>query len=113
LTASEARVPRRSHIGDPGPLAVRSVARTAGIKQPRVLVDVAAPDGTPVELFAEGPTAEWALPIPAPVAGAPAGSRRFSFDIDGMPPGASADGATLTLTAVSPDAAIEVAVRPD
>jgi DsbC/DsbD-like thiol-disulfide interchange protein len=113
LTASEARVPKPSHVGDDGPLAVRSITRKADAKPPQVLVDVAAPGGTPVELFAEGPTAEWALPIPAPVAGAPAGLRRFSFDLDGLPPGASADGAMLTLTAVSPGAAIELTVRLD
>jgi DsbC/DsbD-like thiol-disulfide interchange protein len=113
LMASEARVPKPSHLGDSGALAVRSVTRMADTKRPRVRVDVAAPDGAPVELFAEGPTAEWALPIPAPEPGAPAGTRRFSFDIDGLPPGARADGAALTLTAVSPDAAIEVATRLD
>ncbi|MGA2125186.1 MAG: protein-disulfide reductase DsbD domain-containing protein [Xanthobacteraceae bacterium] len=113
LTASEARVPRRRSIGDTAPLAVRAVMRQAGSGPPRVLVDVAVPAGVPVELFAEGPTADWALPVPAPVAGGPAGSRRFSLDLDGLPPGATAEGATVTLTVVSPDDAIEVTTRLD
>jgi hypothetical protein len=64
-------------------------------------------------LFAEGPTAQWALPLPEPVAGAPAGSQRFAFELDGLPPGATASGATLRLTAVTSDSAIEVAFRLD
>ena len=39
--------------------------------------------------------------------------RRFSFDLDGLPPGADAKGATLTLTAVSGDEAIEVPAHLD
>jgi len=113
LTASEARVPKRASVGDAASLAVRGITRLTGSGRSRVLVDVAAPDGTPVEVFAEGPTADWALPVPVPVAGGRAGSRLFSFDIDGLPPGATADGATLTLTLVSPDAAIEVTTRLD
>ena len=58
--------------------------------KPRVTVDVAAPAGAPVVLFAEGPTAQWALPLPEPVAGAPAGLQRFAFELDGLPPGEQA-----------------------
>ena len=47
------------------------------------------------------------------VADAPPGVRRFSFDLDGMPPGTKPDGATLLLTAVSGDQAIEVPFRLD
>jgi hypothetical protein len=78
----------------------------------RVLVDVAAPSGT-VDLFAEGPTPDWALPVPSPVAGAPAGQQRFAFELDGLPPGAKPDGATLTLTAVAGEQAVEVPYRLD
>jgi hypothetical protein len=39
--------------------------------------------------------------------------RRFTFDFDGLPPGARADGATLTITAVSPADAIEVEAHLD
>ena len=54
-----------------------------------------------VDLFAEGPTPQWALPVPAN-RGAPAGLQRFAFDLDGAPPGESYQGALLTLTAVTP-----------
>ena len=64
-----------------------------------VIVDVEAPAGETVALFAEGPTPEWALPVPAPVAGAPAGLQRLAFELDGAPSGQGYDGIALTLTA--------------
>jgi hypothetical protein len=70
----------------------------------------------PIDLFVEGPTPDWALPLPEPkdmASGGPAAMRRFSFDLDGLPPGAHAAGATLTFTAVSPTDAIEVQAHLD
>src|SRR5262249_56280534 len=89
----------------------RGVGRGDGGARPRIVVVVAAPADAKLELFAEGPTPDWALPIPAPVAGAPAGLRRFAFDLDGLPPGASPKGATLRLTAATDEAAIEVTTQ--
>ena len=108
LGASEARVPKAVALGAGDMLSIRTIRRETGGAHPRIIVDVAAPPDAKVELFAEGPTPDWALPIPSPVVGAPAGLRRFAFDLDGLPPGASAKGATLRLTAVTDDAAIEV-----
>jgi DsbC/DsbD-like thiol-disulfide interchange protein len=108
LAAAEARVPNPSAIGARSELAVTNVRREPGERFARVIVDVAVPPGETVDLFAEGPTPEWALPLPMPVAGAPAGSQRFAFDLDGIPAGVNAQGATLTLTAVAPRSAIEV-----
>jgi hypothetical protein len=78
------------------------------------VVEVTAPQDAPVELFVEGPTPDWALPLPETeksASGEPV--RRFSFALDGLPPGAQANGAMLTLTAVSPADAIEVKARLD
>jgi DsbC/DsbD-like thiol-disulfide interchange protein len=111
LAAAEAQVPKPARLGDPAPLAVRSVHREDGSEHARVTVDVAGPE--PIDLFAEGPTPAWALPLPEPVAGAPAGLRRFSFVIDGVPPGVKPDGAMLTFTLVSGAGAIEVAAHLD
>ena len=113
LSASEARVPKAVAVGEGGTLSIRSVRREDGGARPRIVVDVAAPTDAKLELFAEGPTPEWSLPIPKPVTGAPAGLRRFAFDLDGLPPDASPTGATLRLTLASPDAAIEVVTRLD
>ena len=84
-----------------------------GAARPRVIVDVAAPAGAGTTLFAEGPTADWALPVPAAVDGAPAGLQRFAFDLDGAPPGANYEGISITLTAVAGDKAVEVVTRLD
>jgi DsbC/DsbD-like thiol-disulfide interchange protein len=108
LARGDMRVPAPARIGDAAPLAIRAVTREGK----RVLVDVATPGGD-VELFAEGPTAEWALPVPTPIEGAPAGQQRFAFELDGLPPGASPAGAELTLTAVAGGHAIAVPYRLD
>jgi hypothetical protein len=74
-----------------------------------------APRGVPVDLFAEGPSAEWALPLPGHV-GIKVGEpdrHTFTLDLDGAPPGASFDGAALTLTATAGERAIEVTTRLD
>ena len=113
LGVSEARVPKTVPIGAADTLSIRAIRREDGSVKPRIVVDVAAPPDAKVELFAEGPTPDWALPIPVPVAGAPDGLRRFAFDLDGLPPGASPKGAALRLTAVTDEAAIEVTTRLD
>jgi DsbC/DsbD-like thiol-disulfide interchange protein len=112
LAAAEMSVPRVAKLGAAGPLAIKAVQREGDSKPPRVLVDVMAPSDA-VELFAEGPTAQWALPVPTKIDGAPAGQQRFAFELDGLPPGASDRGALLTLTATTPGAAVEVAIRLD
>jgi len=106
LMAAQAQVPKSARLGDAAPLAVRAVRREGGGDHRRVVVDVAGP--APVDLFAEGPSPEWALPVPDPVAGAPAGLHRFAFVVDGVPPGAKVAGALLTFTLTSPAGAIEV-----
>ena len=89
------------------------VRREAGVAKSKIIVDVAAPAGVPATLFAEGPNANWALPLPEPVPGASAGLQRFAFDLDGLPPGESGAGATLRLTAVAGDKAVEAVFRLD
>jgi DsbC/DsbD-like thiol-disulfide interchange protein len=115
LKSAEQSVPKRVALGpnSGNALAVLSVRREAGGKRDRVVVDVAAPAGVPVVLFAEGPTPDWALPLPEPDGPATGPTRRFTFDLDGLPPGAQAKGAAITLTAVSGEQAIEVPARLD
>jgi DsbC/DsbD-like thiol-disulfide interchange protein len=71
------------------------------------------PKPAPLDLFAEGPTEEWALPLPEPMPATAPGRRRYSFELDGLPPGATAAGATLRFTLVSGDKAIEVTMVLD
>ena len=108
LAAADARVPKPAAIGDHASLAIRGVQKEPGARFARVIVDVASPDGEAVDLFAEGPTPEWALPLPSPITGGPPGLHRFAFELDGLPPGQSAQDAVLTLTAVAGASAIEV-----
>jgi DsbC/DsbD-like thiol-disulfide interchange protein len=121
--AAEALLPKLTAIGDSGALSIRSAKREAGggkpkdskpkDSKPRIVVDVAAPAGVTPVLYAEGPDAKWALPLPEEVAGAPAGQQRFAFELDGLPPGESGAGATLRLTAVAGDKAVEALFRLD
>lgn len=110
LRASEARVPKEMSAAEVGLTAKRV---TTGTK-PLVFVDVAAPGNTPMEIFAEGPTPQWSLPIPKPAQGAPKDRRHFGFELDGLPPGADPKGKySLTYTIVSGDRAIEVTAPLD
>src|SRR6185295_3733566 len=107
LAASEKLVPKPMALGANGVPSIRAVKREGS----RIVLDVAAPG--PIELFAEGPAPDWALPVPSAIAGAPAGEQRFAFELDGLPPNTKPDGATLTLTAVAGEQAIEVPYRLD
>jgi DsbC/DsbD-like thiol-disulfide interchange protein len=111
LSESEKRVPKEIAIGEGEGLSIAAVAREGEADKPRVLVDVRAPEGTKPDLFAEGPSADWALPVPEPIPGAPGGLQRFAFALDGIPPGAAEEGAQLRLTAVAGDQAIEVVTQ--
>jgi DsbC/DsbD-like thiol-disulfide interchange protein len=113
LAEAQARVPKKLALGEGAPLAIKSVRREESAARPRVVVDVAAPPGSAVALFAEGPTPEWSLPVPAPIDGAPTGLQRFAFDLDGAPPGAKYQGVPITLTAVAGKEAIEVTTHLD
>jgi DsbC/DsbD-like thiol-disulfide interchange protein len=96
-------VPKPANIGDPIPFTIRDVKRVGN----NVLVDVTAPETRDLSLFVEGPTPDWALPVPKLVEHAPPGVKRFSFELDGLPPGAKADGAALKLTLVGGDKSYE------
>ena len=92
-------------------LTARRGAKTA---KPLVMLDLNAPKDGSYQVFVEGPTAEWALPIPTAVLGAPAGHRHFSFALDGLPPGVDPMGPfELTFTVVGGDRPIEVTTHLD
>jgi DsbC/DsbD-like thiol-disulfide interchange protein len=113
LAAAEARVPKKVVLGEGSALAIKSLRRDDAGGRPRVIVDVAAPPGAHVALFAEGPSSDWALPVPKAIDGAPAGLQRFAFELDGVPPGVPYERASIALTAVAGNAAIEVVTRLD
>ena len=101
-------VPKPANVGDPNPLTIRDVKRDG---KTNVLVDVTAPEAKDVSLFVEGPTPDWVLPVPKLVEDSPPGVKRFAFELDGLPPGASPEGAALKLTLVGGDRAYEFNVN--
>ena len=113
LAAAEARVPRNVALGAGASLAVRSVRRQEGGDRPHLVVDVAVPRGASVDLFAEGPNEQWAMPLPVAVEGAGSGLQRFMLELDGAPPDAKYEGALVKLTVVTDGEAIEVPIPLD
>jgi DsbC/DsbD-like thiol-disulfide interchange protein len=78
--------------------------------KPAVEVQVAGANKD-TQIFVEGPTLEWALPIPKPVSGA---EGRYSFALDGLPPGTDPKAPVdLTFTVVNGDKAIETKTHLD
>lgn len=110
LFAALDTVPKPASIGDPNPLTIRDVKRDG---KSTVLVDVLSPDARTVNLFVEGPTPDWGLPVPKLVEHGPAGVKRFTFQLDGIPPGTNPEGAALKLTLVGGDRSYEFNINLD
>jgi DsbC/DsbD-like thiol-disulfide interchange protein len=108
LFAALDAVPKPATVGDPNPLTIRDVKRDG---KAGVIVDVATPDANEVTLFVEGPTADWALPVPKLLDHNPPGVKRFAFELDGLPPGANPEGAALKLTLVGGERSYEFNVN--
>lgn len=103
LTSALDTVPKPANLGDSNALTIREVKRDGK----NVFVDVTSPEGKAPNLYVEGPTADWALPIPKLDKHSSQGVKRFSFELDGLPSGATADGAALKLTLIGADKAYE------
>ena len=108
LAAALDSVPKPANIGDPTPVTIRDIRRDG---DKRVVVEVSAPETKDVSLYVEGPTPDWALPIPKLLEHGPPGMKRFSFELEGLPPGAKPDGAALKLTLVGGERAYEFNVN--
>src|ERR1700684_3947135 len=88
-------VPKPANVGDPNPLTIRDVKRDG---KSTVLVDVVAPpDAVPIDLFVEGPTPDWGLPVPKLLEHGPPGVKRFGVALGGLPAGVAREGAPATL----------------
>src|SRR5579871_5267557 len=104
LFAALDTVPKPASVGDPNPLTIRDVKREG---KSTVLVDVVSPDARALNLFVEGPTPDWALPVPKLLPHSPVGVKRFAFNLDGVPPGTNPEGAALKLTLVGGERSYE------
>lgn len=111
LIAAEANVPRRVKLGEAGSLAIIGVKLERGLV-PRALVTARVPHGSKFDLFAEGPSEEWALPVPGKLS-AEVGLVRFAFPLEGAPAGTNPIPPMLRLTLVADEQAIEVEVPLD
>jgi DsbC/DsbD-like thiol-disulfide interchange protein len=110
LFAALDTVPKPANVGDPNPLTIRDVKRQG---RSEVLVDVVTPDERPINLFVEGPTPDWGLPVPKLLDHGPPGVKRFAFALDGVPPGVNPQGAALKLTLAGGDRAYEFNINLD
>ena len=110
LLAALDTVPKPANVGDPNPLTIRDVKREG---KSSVLVDVVTPDARNINLFVEGPTPDWGLPVPKLVERSPPGVKRFAFELDGVPPGVNPEGAALKFTLVGGDRAYEFNINLD
>jgi DsbC/DsbD-like thiol-disulfide interchange protein len=110
LFAALDTVPKPANVGDPNPLTIRDVKRDG---KSAVLVDVVSPDAREINLFVEGPTPDWGLPVPKLLKSGPPGVKRFAFDLDGVPPGVNPAGAALKLTLVGGERAYEFNINLD
>jgi DsbC/DsbD-like thiol-disulfide interchange protein len=104
LSAALDTVPKPANVGDPNPLTIRDVKREG---KSTVLVDVVSPETKGLDLFVEGPTPDWGLPVPNMVEHSPPGVKRFAFELDGVPPGVNPEGAALKLTLVGGERSYE------
>lgn len=106
IASAEAKVPKQLALREGQGLSIRAVRREGGTGSTTLVVDVAAPERDSVDLFAEGPTSEWSLPLLELSAAAP-GMRQFKFRFD--PPDAEPKGGwQIKFTGVTAGEAIEV-----
>jgi len=109
LSAALNAVPKPANVGDPNPLTIRDVRRDGM----QVIVDVAAPEGEDIHLYVEGPTPDWALPTPKRLQPDAPPLRRFTFQLEGLPPDTRPEGAALKLTLVGTNRSYEFNVNLD
>ena len=111
LFAALDTVPKPANVGDPNPLTIRDVKREG---KSAVLVDVVAPsEAGNISLFVEGPTPDWALPVPKLLEHSPPGVKRFTFELDGLPPDTNPEGAALKLTLTGGERSYEFNINLD
>jgi DsbC/DsbD-like thiol-disulfide interchange protein len=101
------KVPKPVGTAEATPIALKSFKRIGD----RVIIDIAAQNPAGLEVYAEGPTPDWALPVPKRVDTDEKDIARFEFKLDGLPAKARPEGAQLKLTVVGADGAFEYNIR--
>lgn len=108
ILAARAAVPQARTLGAAAAPSIPKVTVDNAAKPARLLVEVRV-ESPMADLFAEGPDAQWALPLPQKTA-LPDGAARFAIPLEGLPPGETAPGARLLLTLVDGQKAVEIPV---
>lgn len=105
LQAALREVPKQI---EPGATSViRRVTRDAANK--RILIDI-VPPAEPATLFVEGPTPEWAFPLPKKIESPDPNVQRYAVALEGAPPGASYDNLALRVTLSAGADSVETAL---
>ncbi|WP_029353154.1 protein-disulfide reductase DsbD domain-containing protein [Bosea sp. 117] len=109
LIDARTTVPPAVALGAPGPLGIEEIAlgQEAGGPVLRVKARV---DGK-ADLFVEGPTEDWALPLPASAAGID-GRALFIVPVEGAPKGADIARTPLRFTLIDGTRAVEIEAAP-
>lgn len=107
VAAALNKVPKPVGTADTTPVALKSFKRV----DDRVIIEIATQNSSGLEVYAEGPSADWALPVPRRIGSDDKDTARFEFKLDGLPPNARPEGAQLKLTVVGADGAFEYNVR--
>ncbi|MFG1383660.1 protein-disulfide reductase DsbD domain-containing protein [Xanthobacter versatilis] len=98
IAAARTALPAPQALGAAETPTVRSVALDTTATPHRLVVEVKAMNPK-ADLFAEGPDAHWALPVPQKTA-LPDGAARFMVPLEGVPSGVDPTGALITFTLV-------------
>ncbi|MFG1292396.1 protein-disulfide reductase DsbD domain-containing protein [Xanthobacter versatilis] len=108
IAGARASLPAPQALGAGDAPSVRSVALDTTTIPRRLVIEVKAANPK-ADLFAEGPDAHWALPLPQKTA-LPDGAARFVVPLEGVPSGVDPAGALITLTLVDGPKAVTTTV---
>ncbi|MFT0862077.1 protein-disulfide reductase DsbD domain-containing protein [Ancylobacter sp. G4_0304] len=107
LLAAQATVPRPAGLGAPGDTGIDAVTLETINGTPTIRVIARVAETERADLFVEGPTEDWALPLPHREAGAD-GRTQFLLPVDGVPTGADVSATKLKFTLVDGTRAAEI-----
>lgn len=112
LADAQAQVPKPARLGaaPASAPAIETVEVEPGQPHPLIRVVARLSDAQAGDLFVEGPSEDWALPLPERRTDAQ-GRTVFELPAEGIPKGASLAGTPLRFTLVDPAGAVEVTAQ--
>lgn len=110
IAAGRAKVPEPVELGALGAPALLSAQIDPASSPPSLVVEARVATPT-ADLFVEGPSDAWALPLPRKTA-LPGGVARFTLPLEGVPPGADLRTTPLTFTLADMTRSVTTTVVP-